>query len=166
VRLFASLVLLMIMASIRPGFAAWRSAPELPVFGYTIQRVYPHDPRAYTQGLQYDDGFLYEGTGRNGESSIRKVKLESGQVLQRHDLSSEYFGRRLRALEIESDSAHVAGEGGVRVRPRQFRAEADVQLHRRGLGPDARRQQPDHERRHSSCVFLDPDTFTCAGESR
>jgi glutamine cyclotransferase len=55
-------------------------------------RSYPHDPGAFTQGLEYADGFLYEGTGLNGRSSIRKVKLETGEVVQQRSLGSEYFG--------------------------------------------------------------------------
>ncbi len=77
-----------------PGFAA-RQAPvaaNLPIAGYTIQHVYPHDPGAFTQGLQYLDGVLYEGTGLNGRSSIRKVKLETGEVLQKRDVPAAYFG--------------------------------------------------------------------------
>src|SRR5712691_9358768 len=51
--------------------------------GYKIVRTYPHDPGAYTQGLLYHDGFLYEGTGMVGRSSLRKVELTTGRVLQR-----------------------------------------------------------------------------------
>jgi glutaminyl-peptide cyclotransferase len=77
-----------------PGFAAWQApvGPTLPLYGYTIVNTYPHDRDAFTEGLQYVDGFLYESTGLNGRSSIRKVKLETGEVLQRHDISREYFG--------------------------------------------------------------------------
>ena len=57
--------------------------------------VYPHDPDAYTQGLIYRDGYLYESTGRNGRSSLRKVELETGRILQRSDLTAEYFGEGL-----------------------------------------------------------------------
>jgi glutaminyl-peptide cyclotransferase len=93
VRQLVSLALLFAMSLTRiPGFAAWSAAPGLPVYGYSIQRVYPHDPNAFTQGLQYADGFLYEGTGRHGESSIRKVKLETGEVLQQRDVPREHFG--------------------------------------------------------------------------
>jgi len=74
------------------GFAPSPQMANLPTFGYTIQRVYPHDPKAFTQGLQYLDGFLYEGTGQHGESSIRKVKLETGEVLQKRDVPAEHFG--------------------------------------------------------------------------
>ena len=50
-----------------------------PVAGYRVVKVYPHDRQAFTQGLQYVDGVLYEGTGQNGQSGIRKVKLETGK---------------------------------------------------------------------------------------
>jgi glutamine cyclotransferase len=65
---------------------------NLPVFGYQVVRAYPHDPTAFTQGLQYVDGIFYEGTGLNGRSSIRKVKLETGEVLERRDVPSQHFG--------------------------------------------------------------------------
>jgi len=74
------------------------SAAEAPASGptptwhYRIARTYPHDRQAFTQGLVYADGHLYEGTGLNGRSSLRKVELASGRVLKRLDLSSLYFG--------------------------------------------------------------------------
>ena len=60
--------------------------------GYKIIQTYPHDPQAYTQGLVYADGFLYEGTGQDGHSSLRKVELSTGKVVQRVDLPGAYFG--------------------------------------------------------------------------
>jgi glutaminyl-peptide cyclotransferase len=63
-----------------------------PRYSYSVVHVFPHDPLAFTQGLEYVDGFLYEGTGLNGRSSVRKVKLETGEVLQHRDLAPEYFG--------------------------------------------------------------------------
>lgn len=63
-----------------------------PVAGYTVSRVYPHDPHAFTQGIEYHDGVLYEGTGRNGESTLRKVELATGKVLQRVAVPPEHFG--------------------------------------------------------------------------
>jgi glutamine cyclotransferase len=64
----------------------------IPTYRYTIAVTYPHDANAFTQGLQYADGFLYEGTGLHGRSSLRKVNLETGAVLQKRDLPAEYFG--------------------------------------------------------------------------
>ena len=65
-------------------------APE--VYTYEIVDSYPHDTEAYTQGLEYYNGFLYETTGRKGQSSLRKVDIKTGQVLQKLDLDKQYFG--------------------------------------------------------------------------
>jgi len=59
---------------------------------YEVVRVYPHDPRAWTQGLVYHDGHLYEGTGLYGASELRRVDLASGEVLQAIALPDELFG--------------------------------------------------------------------------
>jgi glutamine cyclotransferase len=87
-----------------PGFAAWaQSSPggKLPMYGYQIQRVYPHDPYAFTQGLQFNDGALYEGTGLNGRSSIRKVALDTGTVLRKRDVAEQYFGEGITVWKSE-----------------------------------------------------------------
>ena len=61
-------------------------------YTYKVVNTYPHDRSAFTQGLEFHNGFLYEGTGLNGKSTLRKVQIETGQVLQKIDLSAEYFG--------------------------------------------------------------------------
>lgn len=66
-----------------------------PVDGYRIVSVYPHDPGAFTEGLIYRDGFLYESTGLHGESSLRRVRLKTGVVVQQHDLDVADFGEGL-----------------------------------------------------------------------
>jgi len=63
-----------------------------PVAGYTVAKVYPHDPRAFTQGIEYRDGVFYEGTGLNGQSTVRKVELATGKVLQQVAVPPEHFG--------------------------------------------------------------------------
>ena len=62
------------------------------IYTYKIVNSYPHDTKAYTQGLEYYNGFLYETTGRRGQSTLRKVDLKTGKVLQKIDLESKYFG--------------------------------------------------------------------------
>jgi len=74
------------------GSAGAQRKTTAPVSGYQVVHVYPHDPKAFTQGLVFADGVLYEGTGLNGQSSIRKVKLENGAVLQLQRLEERYFG--------------------------------------------------------------------------
>lgn len=68
-------------------------------YTYEILNRYPHDPAAFTQGLIILDGVLYEGTGLYGRSSIRRVDLESGQVLQQRDLPDIYFGEGIVAWD-------------------------------------------------------------------
>jgi glutamine cyclotransferase len=63
-----------------------------PRYTYDIVNVYPHDENAFTQGLVFEDGFLYEGTGLYGNSSLRRVELETGKVLQVHALQGQFFG--------------------------------------------------------------------------
>jgi len=72
-----------------------QSRATAPVYGYDVVNVYPHDREAFTQGLLFRDGVLYESTGLNGRSSLRKVELESGKVLQRISVDSRYFAEGL-----------------------------------------------------------------------
>ena len=72
------------------------AAPAAPaMYGYEVVRQYPHDPDAFTQGLLFREGALYESTGRNGHSTLRKVRLETGEVLQEHKLADDYFAEGL-----------------------------------------------------------------------
>jgi glutamine cyclotransferase len=68
---------------------------EPPVDGYRIVREYPHDPTAFTQGLLYLDGKLYESTGLNRQSTVREVRLEDGKVLRSVSIAPQYFGEGL-----------------------------------------------------------------------
>src|SRR5260370_5180555 len=65
---------------------------EIPEYGYQVVHTYPHDRGAFTEGLFYDNGFLYESTGINLESALRKVKLETGEVVEKFDWPEAYFG--------------------------------------------------------------------------
>jgi glutamine cyclotransferase len=65
---------------------------NVTTYSYSIINSYPHDSSAFTQGLVYEDNVLYEGTGLRGSSSLRKVELDTGKVLQIRNLSSELFG--------------------------------------------------------------------------
>src|SRR5436190_24037583 len=74
------------------GCAPPQQSDGIPDYTYSVVHTYPHDATAYTQGLVYLDGVLYEGTGLPYQSSIRKVRLETGEVLQKRDLPGGYFG--------------------------------------------------------------------------
>ncbi len=68
------------------------------MYGYRLVSSYPHDRQAYTQGLQIQDGILYEGVGQYGQSAVRRVDLKSGKVLQSKELSRKYFGEGICVL--------------------------------------------------------------------
>ncbi|NLP56803.1 glutaminyl-peptide cyclotransferase [Lutibacter sp. B1] len=80
----------------KPIYFMADEGPE--IYTYKVINTYPHDKSAYTQGLEYYNGFLYEGTGRKGTSSIRKVDLKTGKVLQSYDLDDKYFGEGITIL--------------------------------------------------------------------
>ena len=69
-----------------------RSRDRVERFTYQVVNTFPHDSGAYCQGLAYDDGVLFEGTGHYGESAVRRVELETGVVLKQQPLSRRYFG--------------------------------------------------------------------------
>jgi glutamine cyclotransferase len=72
-----------------------RAQGATKVDGYRVVNVYPHDSAAYTQGLIYRDGFLYESTGLRGSSSLRKVRLETGEVVQQRRVDQVHFAEGL-----------------------------------------------------------------------
>ena len=71
---------------------------QTPEYTYQVVHVYPHDPNAFTEGLEYRAGFLYESTGLKGRSWLRKEKLETAKVLQQLDLDAQYFGEGITVL--------------------------------------------------------------------
>ena len=88
-------------ASLPNGLATPAPPAAIPVYTYRVANTYPHDPAAFTQGLVYEDGVLYEGTGRYGESTLRRVDLETGEVLQLRELPADYFGEGITLYDDE-----------------------------------------------------------------
>jgi glutamine cyclotransferase len=78
------------------GFPDIKPEPAMrqpvPVYSYKVVNTFPHDRQAYTQGMAFGKGILFEGTGGYGSSALRKVELESGRVLQEYRLPDMYFG--------------------------------------------------------------------------
>ena len=134
-----------------------------PVHGYEVVNVYPHDRNAFTQGLLYRDGVLYESTGLNGRSSLRKVELETGKVLQQISVESRYFaegltdwGSRLVQLTWNTNVGFVYDLASFK-RLQTFSYEGEGW----GLARDARRIVMSDGT--STLRFLDPQTFTVTG---
>lgn len=87
-RLFVALILSLV------ALPLWA---EIPVHGVKVVTTYPHDTAAFTEGLFYLDGVLYESTGEQGASWVRKVELTTGKVLQQADLPVQFFGEGIVA---------------------------------------------------------------------
>lgn len=71
---------------------------KIPVYTYEIVNTFKHDSKAFTQGLVFHNSFLYESTGQKGDSTVRKVEINSGRVLQKQDLSDDYFAEGMTVL--------------------------------------------------------------------
>ena len=86
------------MAFLCVSVSLWFILPAAAQYSYRVVKTYPHDRTAFTQGLEYRDGFLYEGTGLTGRSSLRKVELATGRVIQRYDLPQPFFGEGITVV--------------------------------------------------------------------
>jgi glutamine cyclotransferase len=87
-----------VITATAPFSPATSASPAQQVSGYRVLAAFPHDPSAFTQGLVYQDGTFYEGTGLRGQSTLRKVDPATGQVLQGARLPDEYFGEGIALL--------------------------------------------------------------------
>ena len=87
-----------IAAGILAALSAGIASADVPVYKAEVVDTFPHDPAAFTQGLVFVDGTLYEGTGRNGESALRKVELATGSVQQQIKLPAQHFGEGITVM--------------------------------------------------------------------
>ena len=106
----------LLFAARRREPTASANAEQTARYGYRVVQAFPHDPQAFTQGLIYRDGFLYESIGLEGKSELRKVKLETGEVVERRAVDARHFaegladfGDRLFQLTWRSQVGFVYG---------------------------------------------------------
>jgi glutaminyl-peptide cyclotransferase len=154
------IIFLAVLASCACGPAAPAGVPE---YGYQVVHAYPHDREAFTQGLLYLDGFLYESTGLEFQSSIRKVRIETGEVVQRFNIPQQYFGEgiinwkdRLIELTYKTQVGFVYDLGTFKLQ-KQFEYPGEGW----GLAQDGKRiimSDGTHELR-----FWDPETLKETG---
>jgi glutamine cyclotransferase len=133
---------------------------EVLHYTYRIINTYPHDPKAFTEGLAFEDGFFYEGTGRRGRSTLRQVVPETGEILQSHRLPNQYFGEgitlyhdRIMQLTWQSNVGFIYDEDS-------FEQVGSFSYPTEGWGIT-------HDGEHlimsdgsATLHFLDPETFT------
>lgn len=141
-----------------------REAPPAS-YGYTVVRSYPHDRDAFTQGLEYVDGLLYEGTGRTGSSGIRKVKLETGEVLQAQPLDARYFGEGITVWKNRIIQLTWQSEVGFVYDRQTFQQQRTFQYTGEGWGltHDATRLIMSDGSPTGTLKFFDPETLRQTG---
>jgi glutamine cyclotransferase len=142
---------------------AWGATADsaAPVeIGYSVVATYPHDPNAFTQGLVYAGGTLYESTGLYGRSSVRRVDLKSGIPELIRPLAGQYFGEGLTAfgdrliqLTWRSGAAFVYTLGDLRL-------VGEFRYATRGWGLTQDGEHLIMSDGSANLIFLDPDRFT------
>jgi glutamine cyclotransferase len=152
-------------ASLLAGCAAARP-PRAKVYRCEVVNAFPHDTNAFTQGLAYCDGELYEGTGLHGGSSIRRVELATGTVLQRCDLPWRYFGEGITLWGDKLIQLTWTSRTGFLYDRRSFRLLSTCSYPTKGWGlthDDTRLIMSDGS---ATLYFREPDTFVETGRIR
>jgi glutamine cyclotransferase len=161
-RLIGAVLLLVLVAatmtvvvSAQPPFAT----PVAPVREFEVVARYPHDVTAFTEGLQYIDGQLYEGTGFEGRSDLRLVELESGKVLEREPLDSAYFGEGITVLGDTIYQLTYITEIGFTYDRQTFEQTGSFSYEGQGWGMTTDGTSLIMSNGSDRIVFRDPETF-------
>jgi glutamine cyclotransferase len=152
--LFSGLICLVLIAC-EPGATADDGATWVP----RVVARYPHDPNAFTQGLIFHDGYLYESTGRNGQSSLRKVDLESGRVERLQPLDDRYFGEGLTLLDDRLYQLTWQSQTGFVYRLTDFRRLERFSYTGEGWGLTEDGERLILSDGSATLRFLDPESF-------
>ncbi len=134
--------------------------PNTPAaWTYKVVKTFAHDPKAFTQGLVFENGFLYEGTGLYGKSVLRKVELETGNVVQEHKLPDEFFGEGITIFGDRIIQLTLKSRTGFVYNKETFELLCEFNYPTEGWGLT-------HDGRHlimsdgtPMLYFLDPETF-------
>ncbi len=150
------LLLVVMLAWSQRGLFSRKSAPTQV---YSLVRSYPHAPDAYCQGLAYRDGFLYEGTGNYGASTLRKVELETGKVVQQHKLDDRLFGEGIAIWEDQIIQLTWKSRQAIVYDLHTFQEQQRFSYRGEGWGLTHDGQSLIMSDGTSTLRFLDPKTF-------
>jgi glutaminyl-peptide cyclotransferase len=151
--------LLFTVLSSTAALATTAAAASIPTYDFKIVHSYPHDAEAFTQGLLYRDGFIYESTGLNGKSTIRKVQLETGKVLQSRDIPPQYFGEGLTDWNDTLVSITWRSQAGFVFDLKTFEPKNEFAYPGEGWGLAQNGKELVLSDGSSTLRFLDPKTF-------
>jgi len=133
-------------------------------YTYTVVNVYPHDKTAFTQGLVFEDGFLYEGTGLIEQSSLRRVDLETGNVTQLHSLDGSLFGEGVTIFEDKIIQLTYTSHKGFVYDKSSFDLLQEFTYSTQGWGITHDGSKLIMSDGTSTLYFLDTETFQVVGQ--
>lgn len=134
-------------------------ADPIPVLSVRVVKTFPHDPHAFTQGLEYYGGFFYESTGLKGKSSLRKVAVDTGRVLRSIPLSPEYFGEGLTIVQGKIYQLTWLAKTGFVYDLQTFRKTGEFHYESEGWGLTHDEQSLILSDGTNQIQFIDPATF-------
>ncbi|MEM4733873.1 MAG: glutaminyl-peptide cyclotransferase [Candidatus Bathyarchaeia archaeon] len=163
-------IILLALITLVTGAIAFVLLTETPVnteplsYTYEVVKVYPHDPNAFTQGLVIDQGVLYEGTGLWCYSTLRRVDLETGAILQMYRLPDEFFGEGITIFGDKIIQLTWQNQVGFVYDKRTFELLQNFSYPTEGWGITHDGKQLIMSDGTANLYFLDPETFQRIGE--
>jgi len=154
---FLKILLLGFILSIRLAPACFCS--DAQSFAYKITNTYPHDSSHFTQGLVFENGFLYEGTGIKGESALYKKNLKTGQYLQVRRLAPELFGEGITIYKDKIIQITWKSHNGLVYDKESFKLLGNFSYPTEGWGITSNAKQLIMSDGSSTLYFLNPETF-------
>ncbi|MET0626594.1 MAG: glutaminyl-peptide cyclotransferase [Pyrinomonadaceae bacterium] len=138
-----------------PGAAA----DKVAMYGYEVVNTFPHDPAAFTQGLVFHDGALLESTGLEGESTLRRVELQTGKVLQKVDVPPYFFAEGLTLFGGKLYQLTWKGEKGFIYDPQTFKKSGEFTYAGQGWGLAHDGESLILSDGSDQLRFIDPNTY-------
>ncbi|MEM2085915.1 MAG: glutaminyl-peptide cyclotransferase [Archaeoglobaceae archaeon] len=156
----ALLVLLLIVLALAILISSISQQSESPkLYSYRVVKIYPHDPNAFTQGLVYEEGYLYESTGLYGFSTLRKVELETGKVVQLRELPPNCFGEGIAIVGDRIIQLTWREHGAFIYDKHTFEVIGEFSYSTEGWGLTFDGQRLIMSDGSANLYFLDPKTF-------
>jgi glutamine cyclotransferase len=143
------------------GAASVPAAPtqKIPTYGYEVVNTWRHDMAAFTQGLIFHDGALLESTGQNGSSSLRRVELKTGKVLQKIDVPAQFFAEGMTLFGGKIYQLTWQNHKGFIYDPKTFEKQGEFRYDGEGWGLTHDGESLILSDGTNQIRFLDPGTF-------
>ena len=133
-------------------------------YTYNVVNVYPHDETAFTQGLIFEDGIIYESTGRYGQSTLRRVELETGNIIQLHALPDQFFGEGITIFDDKIIQLTWQSEKGFVYDKNSFDLLQEFTYPTEGWGITHDGSRLIMSDGTATLIFLDPENFQTIGQ--